>query len=167
MSRLRELAEVVAPRVIEDAIEIGELLSRLGIRHTLIGGLAVGLNGFPRATKDVDYLVGSEAFASTTPLLVYRPELSERVRLGDIDLLAVPEAFPFLESQLTVAKVGEVPVMAPEALIVMKLAAHRPQDRADVLHLLNSGVSPEEVAAFLSEYAPQLLDRFTQLVEPL
>jgi hypothetical protein len=51
MNRLHELGEVVAANVIEDAIEIWELLARLRVPHALIGGLAVGLNGFPRATK--------------------------------------------------------------------------------------------------------------------
>jgi hypothetical protein len=56
---------VVAPNVIDDAIEMGQLLAGLGIPHALVGGLAVGLNGHPRATKDVDYLVGREAFEIT------------------------------------------------------------------------------------------------------
>src|SRR5579883_3001513 len=37
-------------------------LSRLGIRHALVGGVAVGAHGFPRATKIVEFLVGEEAF---------------------------------------------------------------------------------------------------------
>ena len=32
-------------------------LDRRGVRHWL-GGLAVGAHGFPRATKNVDFLVG-------------------------------------------------------------------------------------------------------------
>ena len=28
----------------------------------VVGGLAIGANGFPRATRDVDFLVGAEAF---------------------------------------------------------------------------------------------------------
>ena len=51
MSRLQELEAAVSPRVIEDAIEVGELLAELQVPHALVGGLAVGLNGFPRATK--------------------------------------------------------------------------------------------------------------------
>ena len=37
-------------------------LSERGIRHVIVGGLAVGANGYPRATKVVDFLVGDEAF---------------------------------------------------------------------------------------------------------
>ncbi len=165
MNRLHELGNVVAAKVIEDAIEIGELLARLRVPHALIGGLAVGLHGFPRATKDVDYLVGSEAFEKTTPLLVYRSELKDRIEMAVVDLLAVPDAFPCLADQLAVVEVGEVHVVAPEALILMKLSANRPQDRADVAHLLDAGVDERRIASYLAEHAPDLLNRFAELVD--
>jgi hypothetical protein len=37
-------------------------LSELGVRHALVGGLAVGAWGYPRNTRDIDFLVGEEAF---------------------------------------------------------------------------------------------------------
>ncbi len=164
MNRLHELGAVVAANVIEDAIEIGELLARLRIPHALIGGLAVGLNGFPHATKDVDYLVGSEAFEKTAPLLV-RSELKDRIEMAIVDLLAVPDAFPCLADQLAVVEVGEVHVIAPEALILMKVSANRPHDRADVARLLEAGVDERGVASYLVEHAPDLLNRFAELVD--
>ena len=54
---IEELAEVVAPSVLLDAIDTSRRLTALGVPHALIGGLAVGLHGHPRATKDVDFLV--------------------------------------------------------------------------------------------------------------
>jgi hypothetical protein len=39
-----------------------QALVRAGIRHVVIGGLAVGASGHPRATKVVELLVGNEAF---------------------------------------------------------------------------------------------------------
>lgn len=165
MNRLHELDAVVAASVIEDAIEVGELLARLRIPHALVGGLAVGLHGFPRATKDVDYLVGAEAFEKTAPILVYRSELQDRIEMAAVDLLAVPDAFPCLADQLAVVDVGEVNVVAPEALILMKLSANRPQDRADVARLLDAGVDEQDVASYLAEHAPDLLNRFAELVD--
>ncbi len=165
MSRLYELGAAVSPDVIEDAIEIGELLARLQVPHALIGGLAVGLNGFPRATRDVDYLVGSEAFETTSPFLVFREELRDRVEMGIIDLLAVPEAYPCLLDQLAVVEVGQVHVIAPEALILMKLSANRPQDRADIVRLIEADLEERQVAAYLAEHAPVLLNRFAELVD--
>jgi hypothetical protein len=166
MSRLHELGAAVSPDVIEDAIEIGELLARLSVPHALIGGLAVGLNGFPRATNDVDYLVGSEAFARTSPLLIFREELRNRVEMGVIDLMAVPDAYPCLLDQLAIVQVGEVHVIAPEALILMKLSANRPQDRADIVRLIEANLEESKVAAYLAEHAPDLLNRFAELVDP-
>ncbi len=79
MSSLEDLAEVVAPQVLLDAVRVGELLAELRVPHVLIGGLAVGLDGHPRATKDVDYMVGPEAFQTTEPILVCREELKEKL----------------------------------------------------------------------------------------
>ncbi|MCA9491982.1 MAG: hypothetical protein KC621_18745, partial [Myxococcales bacterium] len=45
-----ELERVVAPRVLEDALRVSGALSDLGVPHALVGGLAVGLHGHPRAT---------------------------------------------------------------------------------------------------------------------
>lgn len=165
MNRLHELDAVVAANVIQEAIEMAELLARLGVPHALVGGLAVGLNGFPRATKNVDYLVGSEAFEKTVPSLVHRSELKERIEMAVVDLLAVPDAFPCLADQLAVVEVGELHVIAPEALILMKLSANRPQDRADVARLLDAGIEERDVASYLAEHAPELLNRFAELVD--
>ena len=104
-------------------------------------------------------------FEKTTPFLVYRSELKERIGVAVVDLLAVPEAFPCLADQLAVVEVGEVHVVAPEALILMKLVANRPQDRADIARLLEAGVDESEVAAYLAEYAPDFLNRFGELVD--
>jgi len=165
VSRFQELENVVSPAVLDDALTIGDLLTELGVPHALIGGLAVGMNGFPRATKDVDYLVGSEAFEMTTPFLVYRDELKDKIKMGVVDLLAVPERYPFLAEQLRTCQPGELHVISPEALVFMKLVANRPQDRADVSRLLQVGVSAHAVAVFVGEHAPELLSRFAEIVE--
>ncbi|MCB9742606.1 MAG: hypothetical protein H6740_08405 [Alphaproteobacteria bacterium] len=91
MSRLADLEEVVAPAILERAAQVSRHLSRLGVPHALVGGLAVGVHGHPRATKDVDFLVGQEAFASLEPVLTYREELAELVSVGVTDIMSVPE----------------------------------------------------------------------------
>ncbi len=57
-------------------------------------------------------------------------------------------------------------VIAPEALILMKLSANRPQDRADIVRLIEADLEKREVAAYLAEHAPDLLNRFADLVDP-
>ena len=59
---LSSLDEVVAPKVLAAMRAASAQLGRIGIHHWLVGGLAVGVHGHPRATRDVDFLVGDEAF---------------------------------------------------------------------------------------------------------
>ena len=59
---LKEVFQFVAPQVREAAIKSARQLNHLGIRYALAGGLAVGAYGYIRATVDVDFLVGEEAF---------------------------------------------------------------------------------------------------------
>ncbi len=163
MSALERLAGVVAPEVLLDAIRLTLLLAELGVPHVLVGGLAVGLNGRPRATKDVDFLVGPEAFERTEPMLVYREELKELIHVGVIDLLAVPEAYPVLAEQLRIPEPGELPVIALEALVLMKLHANRPHDRADVDGLLRTSGLRRLIEDYLGNHAPHLLERMVGL----
>jgi len=85
--RLEALADVVAPHIILDAIESSRRLGELGIPHALIGGVAVGLYGHVRATRDVDFLVGDEAFEKKVPILVYRRDLAEIVEAAVVNPL--------------------------------------------------------------------------------
>ncbi len=158
------LSDVVAANVLLDAIRTSRRLAEIGVPHTLIGGLAVGVHGHPRATKDVDFLVGPEAFESTSPLLVYRSELSDLVRIGVIDLVSVPPEYPSLAEHLEAAEPGTVPIIPAEALVLLKMHANRPQDRADVTALLKAGVDEAEIAGYLRERAPELAIRFAELV---
>lgn len=156
---LHALDGVVAADVLATAEEVSRRLAALGVPHALVGGLAVGVHGHPRATRDVDFLVGKEAFSQVFPLLVYRDELSEVVRIGVVDLLAVPSNRPSLHLALALPGAGELPVIPVEALVMMKLDAHRPQDRADVIALLRLGMDIAELRAFLADHAPDLLTR--------
>jgi hypothetical protein len=54
--------DIVAPRVVGAMRTTSRLLSELHVNHVVVGGLAVGANGYPRATKDVVFLVSDAAF---------------------------------------------------------------------------------------------------------
>ena len=56
------LEGVVSPLVLDAMRAASNAMTALGVRHLVVGGLAVGANGYPRATSDVDFLVGDEAF---------------------------------------------------------------------------------------------------------
>src|SRR5438093_2280168 len=53
---------VVAPEILAAMRAASAQLTRTGVRHALIGALAVGAWGYPRASKAVDFLAGDEAF---------------------------------------------------------------------------------------------------------
>jgi hypothetical protein len=162
---IEALVGVVAPEVLIDAVETSARLSELGVPHVLIGGLAVGLHGYPRATKDVDYMVGIEAFEKTVPLLLYRDELRDVARVGVIDLMAVPPSRPGLARFLDIPAPGQIPVLPVEALILLKLDANRPQDRADVIMLVRRGAVVDAVSSFIAKEGPELMARFAELLQ--
>ena len=128
MNKIDALREVVSPAILRRAGDISRLLRELDIPHVLIGGLAVGLHGHPRATKDVDFLVGEQAFASTSPFLI-RDELKDLVCVGETDIMSVPDKFPGLADELRLEE--DVPVISLRGLILMKLDAYRPRDQED------------------------------------
>jgi hypothetical protein len=161
---LESLAEAVAGQVILDAIEASRRLSELGVPHALIGGLAVGLYARPRATKDADFLVGDAAFAQTEPMFVFREELRELVRVGEVDLMPLPQGHRELSIYLDLPTGAEIPVIGPAGLVLLKLLADRPQDRADIGALIQAGVSVRDVATFLRQHAPDLVSRFAEIL---
>ncbi len=161
---LEPLAEVVAARVLLDAIEASRRLTALQVPHALIGGLAVGLLGHPRATRDVDILVADSAFEHVTPVVVFRVELRDLVRVGVIDLMPLPVDHPELAADLRVPANDEIPVVSPEALVLLKLRADRPQDRADIAALIGAGLNVANTTAYLRRYAPELVPRLSRIL---
>lgn len=163
MSRLEPLADVVAPAVLERAESVSAQLTALGVPHVLIGGLAVGVHGHVRATKDVDFLVGTEAFETVAPILVYRDELKDLVRIGYTDLMSVPPGFPALEEELAVE--ADVPVISLPALVLMKLDAARPRDRDDVRRLIAGNREQlRAVRDYLQRQAPSMVHRLAEVL---
>jgi hypothetical protein len=162
-SILDGLRGVVHPDILERTESISRTLTALGVPHALIGGLAVGVHGHPRLTKDVDFIVGSQAFEPTKPFLVYRPELAEVARVGFADLIAIPPAFPCLEEEVVLSRA--VPVISLPGLVLMKLLGFRGQDQADVEALLRDDETRlADVSDYLAEHAPDLLIRLGEVL---
>jgi hypothetical protein len=160
---LDRLRGVVHPDILERTERISRRLTELGVPHALIGGLAVGVHGHPRLTKDVDFIVGFQAFEPSTPFLVYRPELAEVARVGFSDLMAIPPGCPWLVEEVSLGEA--VPVISLPGLILMKLIAFRGQDQADVEALLRDDETRlADVSDYLAERAPDLLIRLGQVL---
>ena len=163
MNRIEDLQEVVSPAILSRARDISRLLKELGIPHVLIGGLAVGIHGHPRATKDVDFMVGAEAFSSTDPLLIYRDELKDLVHIGETDIMSVPAKYPGLTAELRLEE--GIPVISLRGLVLMKLAAFRARDQEDVRVLLQRAPGRiRDVRDYLQGQAPELLIRLAEVL---
>ena len=158
----RLLDDVVAPRVLDAMRAASEALARLGVRHIVVGGLAVGANGYPRATKDVDFLVGDEAFEHHPGgFVTMRPGVPIQVGGISIDLLSVKDGEEHLAAALTAAPGA---FAEPPVLIYLKLSSPRQKDRVDVIELVKAGIDIETCRAYLVEHAPSLAAAFDDAV---
>jgi len=156
------LVDIVAPTVLDAWQTASAALVRAGVRHVLIGGLAVGANGYPRATKDVDFLVGEEAFVQHAGgLVTMNPSLPIEVNGVPIDYLSQRRGEEHLAEALA-AQPGSI-VDAPR-LVYLKLRAGRLRDRGDVTGLLNAGLDVEACRAYLVAHAADLTTSFEALI---
>jgi len=163
MSGLDDLSEVVSPTILRRAGEISRILRELDIPHVLIGGLAVGIHGYPRGTRKVDFLVGPEAFTGTGPSQVFRDELEDLARVGETDIMSVPDSYPGLTAELRLE--DDVPVISLRALVLLKLDANRARDRDDVRALLERTPGQVRVARdYLLEQALELISRLAEVL---
>ena len=169
-TRLEEVFDLLHPKLIAAIREAHAAYVRLGVRHALVGGLAVGIHGHPRATKDVDFLVGEEAFESSGSLVSFRPGVPIAAGGIPIDsILPAPEHAALLEEALAAAvDFDGIPVIRAEHLVLMKLVARRRQDLADVEALLRAGrVDVTRTRALLDRAGPELRAELEQLLQPL
>jgi hypothetical protein len=163
---LRQLDDVVAQPVIDAMHKASEHLKSIGVRHMLIGGLAVGAYGWPRATKDVDFIVGPEGFMkSPAGLVFFVDDMPLRIGKVGIDNMVPTDGDEYLFDLLDDAPVSDgIPIAPIEALVVMKLRSPRKKDEADLVELWkNSTIDEDRVTEYLQEHAPDLVAKFVQL----
>jgi hypothetical protein len=156
------LRDVVAERVLAAWQAASGALRTAGVRHVVVGGLAVGANGYPRATKDVDFLVGDDAFVHHAGgLVTMNPALPIQVNGVPIDYLSPRSDEAHLAEALASESGGFLD--APR-LVYMKLRASRLRDRSDIAGLVNAGVDVDACRAHLAAHAEELLPDFDKLV---
>src|SRR5437762_13889663 len=97
---LKEVFRFVAPTIRNAALKSAEQLNHLGIRYALAGGLAVGAHGYIRATTDVDFLVGEEAFEHHGNIVAFKAGVPIEVAGVRIDYLSPISLGPQLEEIL-------------------------------------------------------------------
>lgn len=147
----------------------------LGVPYALVGGLAAGALGRPRFTKDVDFLVGDEAFVRTGLIVSFAKPMP--LQAGDvaIDPIPLPEAphrKAVLARALASASLDEttgrpVPILDATWLAYMKLASPRGKDRDDIVGMMQAGtVDPDGLAAAVlgdAELEGRLADALREL----
>jgi hypothetical protein len=162
---IKEVFRFVSPQVRDAAIKGADQLNRLRIRYALAGGLAVGAHGYIRATTDVAFLVGNEAFEHQGPLVAFKAGVPIEVDGVRIDYLSPVSLGPHLDEVLDHPQMNEGLAIVPiETLIFMKLAAKRRRDLVDVVELVRVGSDVNKARDYLQRYAADLVPQFEDLV---
>jgi hypothetical protein len=140
----------------DELVMVIQALDASSVEYALVGGLAVGVWGAPRATKDIDLLVLPEDVArakncvracdytlEALPMRFADGMELERVKkvagseMMTVDFILVNQNLEPAWSSRQRRETDVVPlsVVSRDALIAMKLSAGRPQDHADVIKL--------------------------------
>lgn len=163
---LKPVAEAVSEKVWRAMIDASECLRSMGIKHALVGGLAVGAHGWPRATRDVDFLVDDSAWSKTeSGVVVLRAGIPVQAHGIAVDTISVRDDERHLLAAIEAAEISEgIPVISLEALVYLKLGSPRSHDRQDLVHLVRAGADLERVRQYLDANAPKLREKFETMV---
>jgi hypothetical protein len=168
MKSLRNLTDsALNPHVLVALREISRRLTEATVRHAVIGGLAVGVYGWPRATRDVDLLLGDEAWdRARTGELRPRVPLPEQIDGVAIDYLPLDVAGQFLESAVDRPLMSDgIPIAPPEVVVCTKLLRMAMRDQADIVEIVKAGlIDRDPIRRYLEEHTPMLLGRWDALV---
>ncbi len=123
-------------------VQVVEQAKREGIRAVLCGGMAVQMYGFVRATKDIDFIAerplngmkkaGNLAFGGD----IY--EVSNERITTTVDWILREDEKKIIYDEVIkdLKTILGVPVITPEWLVIVKIAANRSKDDEDIAYLL-------------------------------
>jgi hypothetical protein len=141
-----ELA-MLAPEMREALLAAAGAYAALGVPHALVGGLAAGAYGRPRFTRDIDFLVGDEAFVRSGLIVSFAkpmPLQAGQVAIDPIPLPEAPRRHAVLSEALRTCRVDEttgeaIPILDATWLAYMKLGSPRGKDRDDIVGMMLTG----------------------------
>ena len=121
---------------------VGELAAANGIDWALVGDLAMALYGSDRNTKDVDIIATKLLPLKNQGLLKQggeRYSIKTAKREVAVDWIIRKDGFSalFLEALAEATKIGGVPVIRPEWIVILKFIAGRFKDQEDAVFLLS------------------------------
>ena len=131
---------------------------RAGVRYALIGGVAAGAYSQPRATRDVDFLVGDEAFDTFGAVISFRPGIPLEAHGVPIDSISLNteyrEIYVRVLSEVVESDELGVKIARPEMLAVTKLVGGRPRDITAVAEMMSAGtINLDELEFLVRPYA--------------
>jgi hypothetical protein len=134
--------DFVSPALVQALREASKALTSCGVRHALCGGFAVGAYGYVRATRDVDFLAGDEAFVTQGSLVTFAPGVPFAVGSIPTDMVPLGEDLRFMEEELEAPyDFTGIPIVSPEGLVAMKLVPFRRRDQEDIEGLIETGAT--------------------------
>lgn len=154
------LEGIVSQRVLDAMRGAANAMAGMGVRHLVVGGLAVVANGYARTTSDVDFLVGEEAFTHHDGGIV-TVRVPIQVHGVAVDCLSIAADEPYLVEALSTQPGTFAP--AP-VLVYLKLKSPRLKDRADIVELVKAGIDIVACREYLGRHAPQFTERFDEAV---
>lgn len=166
----RKAGDPLDPRFPRIAREISSQLKKRGIQHALIGGMAVGVYGYPHGTDDVDFLLPGEAGQEIVGDSLGGTATGKTIVFKGVgvDFLLPNADEEFLEEAIERARpdaVFKVPVIPQETLVYLKLSFARLKDTTAVIEMLKrGGLDQRRVVTYLKHHRPDLVEDFEALV---
>jgi hypothetical protein len=145
--------------------EVSKMLAAAGIRHALVGALAANAyRNRPRTTRDIDFLVGDEAFEKHAGgFVTMRVPVVEFDGI-DVDQVPLTESLRVVEDGLNRAHQSDgVPIAPVDTIVVMKLLSGRTQDLADVEAIIESGADRDFLRTAVQKAVPNYADTLERL----
>ena len=165
---LNNLHSCVSQVMIDGIKTVSLILARQGIRHALVGGMAVACHGCPRTTENMDFGVRECAFEYHDKITLLRAGLPVRymgIRVNYVSFTTKIEK-ELLEQYLEVPSLGTVPILPLGPLIAMKLMVGRFKDKADVCEMVKRrGLREvEAVMKYIAENMPSHAGLMAELI---
>ncbi len=121
---------------------VAEIAEENGVNWALVGGLAMALYGSDRTTKDIDIIADKLLPLENQGLLRQGGErylIKTNKKAVAVDWIIRKDEFKklFQVALDEAVKVGDVPILTPEWLVILKFIAGRFKDQEDAVFLLS------------------------------
>jgi hypothetical protein len=139
---LRAVLDHLSPNFRQALHAAADTYKRLGIRYALVGGVAAGAYSRPRGTKDIDFLVGDEAFDSVGLVVSFKRGVPQEACEVPIDNIPIHVRYrDVYERVLDGAVESDEPgvlIARPEMVAFTKLVGGRMRDVAAVAEMIEA-----------------------------